>query len=110
MTSKTLANNFIGGMPALSATLRAVTVMLALLAPAYCQQDVAPTWYDPTATASEAAAQQQQQAEQQTPSPKNKKLASSASPTGHKSKTQARARATTDRNRPVVLAAKMTQE
>jgi hypothetical protein len=97
MDSKTRTTNLV------NATLGVVIVILALLVPAYSQQDVAPSWYDPYATASKASVQHPQ-AQSQTPSLKNKKVASSASPTGRKSKTQARVQATSDRNRKELAA------
>jgi hypothetical protein len=95
MDSKTRATNLV------NATLGVVIVMLALLVPAYSQQDVAPAWFDPTATANEAVVQHPQLP---AVGAKNKREASSASPTGRKSKAQAQVQATSNRNRKELAA------
>lgn len=73
--------------------------MLALLVPAHCQQEVDPSWYDPSIPASKAVVQQSQQERMAAPREQPAKTATS------KNKRQARVQATRERRRPKQLAA-----
>jgi predicted lipid-binding transport protein (Tim44 family) len=66
----------------------AVTAMLALLVPAYSQQETDPTWYDPSAAPNRAVIhnQKKQQLANRKNQPKNKTKVSSASPDRSKTK------------------------
>ena len=87
----------------LKAALLAVTAILALLVPAYGQQEVDATWYDPWAASNKTVVHH---AQPRTAHQASGKKINSASITGHKSKIQVRQQAPSDRNRPREVAAK----
>lgn len=91
------------GISKLKAALLGATAVVALLVPAYSQQEVDPAWYDPWAASTKTVVQQ---VLPRTARQASGKKISSASLPGRKSKRQARQQAASDRNRPREVAAK----
>jgi hypothetical protein len=92
LAERTTLNALLGGI-----------VMLALLAPAFSQQEIDPTWYDPWGAPHQAVVQHPQS---RPAGRKNQRVTSSTSPTRRKSKKSASAQTALDGKRTEEIAAK----
>jgi len=98
-----LEHKQLAGLFGLNRALLVVMTMLTLLVPAYSQQEIDPTWYDPWPASSKAKVQHPQQKQKATR--ENQAQTHLAAGARH-SKAELREQATGDLKRPKELAAK----